>query len=548
MSSCCLFCGKPLIEGVQFCGACGEKILPSPENDPTTLETTPITQESSETVSSPTLNDSQRTATPTAVEDLAPATPDQALPVGTTLPQGEEGKNLRQTRLSPGNSIIKMVALVLLATIVVASGVAIISTGTLTDFSRSVQQQLITQSVPPTQISCPADGAARALIKAPMALVGDPSIIYATDEQSVHIKSYNTATKQTKDILKLRTGQIDRITLSPDQQWAVFSYKQQGQPFKLMMLRLDGQGLQTLFCTSEAITPFYISPDNQSLVYQTINQSTSANQNVFVNLQTGQVKNIITKSTLFGSPEYTPAGWLDATHLYLSREQDAFTGPISEKLLSILDVTKPTNQNDAIGLKDLAFSYTHAAILPNGQIATTSAIFKQDNSFQSGSMIIYNSNDSTQHTVIDQQPEVLREVYATDPDTLFYVVNNRNTNSLEDTEKNKADGIWKIKMDGSKSTMVASITSNINPTLLSQVAILYGDLLVPSPDGRFYAMTTLNDYGETIASYGSTEGGQRVVFSSGISNGPVTQAAGNQSTRYRLAPHPSQLLAGWSNL
>src|SRR6266566_3939876 len=110
-----------------------------------------------------------------------------------------------------------------------------------------------TQGMPVTQASCPATGSARAFVAAPLALGNDQAIVYIVNEGTPNaptfgtVKRYDTSTGAKVEINKTANTRIDDAQVSADGQWVLFTAHVAGQS-ELRAVRMDGQGLQTLFC------------------------------------------------------------------------------------------------------------------------------------------------------------------------------------------------------------------------------------------------------------------------------------------------------------
>jgi dipeptidyl aminopeptidase/acylaminoacyl peptidase len=111
--------------------------------------------------------------------------------------------------------------------------------------------------MPQTQTSCPnpASNSARAAVMRSLARGSDPAIAYIfnTGTQDnpafAELKWYDVA-KGTKTVIThLPNDNITGAQVSTDGQWILFvtNYPQYAA---LQLVRMDGQGLQTLYCTT----------------------------------------------------------------------------------------------------------------------------------------------------------------------------------------------------------------------------------------------------------------------------------------------------------
>src|SRR5258708_26235861 len=112
-----------------------------------------------------------------------------------------------------------------------------------------------TLQVPPTETSCPAANIARPMVTAPLVLGTNRTITYIHNEGTYDapikgtILRYDLETGHTTMLFSLIQAQIYETQVSADGQWILFvtvtgATERQS---KLQLIRLDGQGLQTLY-------------------------------------------------------------------------------------------------------------------------------------------------------------------------------------------------------------------------------------------------------------------------------------------------------------
>src|SRR5712691_963668 len=127
-----------------------------------------------------------------------------------------------------------------------------------------------TAAMPPTQTSCPATGKACAIVTAPLALGTHQNIAYAVDEGTydapiqASLVRYDIATRSKATVTTVSRTFITDAQLSADGQWLLFVASDAKGLSKLQVVHMDGQGLQTLYCTSSAgIGNLVWSPDQK---------------------------------------------------------------------------------------------------------------------------------------------------------------------------------------------------------------------------------------------------------------------------------------------
>ena len=129
--------------------------------------------------------------------------------------------------------------------------------GTVTPAPNKTTTVASTSPMPSTTTDCPAWGTARAMISAPLALGTHQTIVYTVNEGPFAsptiaiLRRYDIVTGVKTDIVSLPGVSIDHAQLSPDGQWILFTATDKPGSIKLQVIRLDGQGLQTLYCTTK---------------------------------------------------------------------------------------------------------------------------------------------------------------------------------------------------------------------------------------------------------------------------------------------------------
>lgn len=111
-----------------------------------------------------------------------------------------------------------------------------------------------TQPLASTSTDCPATNSARAAVVAPLARGNDPTIVYIVNENAANgnpsygtLKLFDTVNNQKTELSRMPQTQISEAQISDDGQWVLFAATV-GEKSELRMVRLDGQGLQTLYC------------------------------------------------------------------------------------------------------------------------------------------------------------------------------------------------------------------------------------------------------------------------------------------------------------
>ncbi len=148
-----------------------------------------------------------------------------------------------------------------------------------------------TAPVPATQTSCPPQGTVRAAVTAPLALGKDANIVYLVTEYSANtptstLKRFDVTTGAKTEILKMPGVTFDSPQISADGQWILF-VTVSSQRDELQMVRMDDQGLQTLYCLSNGRINNPLWSSNQ----QKVLFSASAAPNGFTGLYVANIAN-----------------------------------------------------------------------------------------------------------------------------------------------------------------------------------------------------------------------------------------------------------------
>src|SRR5437868_1620447 len=185
--------------------------------------------------------------------------------------------------------------------------------------------------------SCPSPGTARAASMPSMTLGTHPTIVYIVNESTAGtLKRYDVVTRAKVEIVKLANTSIDSAQISGNGQWLPFV---SGQPingtslFKLQLVRMDGQYLQTLYCSTGQNGLGEVQwSTNRALIAFVTNSSSTENVEM-LNTTSGSLQTLYSTATSFVNVRT----WLDLHRLYLTNtrtDQPADT-------IYLLDINHP---------------------------------------------------------------------------------------------------------------------------------------------------------------------------------------------------------------
>lgn len=375
-----------------------------------------------------------------------------------------------------------------------------------------------TAPVPPTQTDCPAAGMARAAVLAPLALGHHSTIVYiaTTSGASTSVPSsttlyrYDAITGVKTQILQVTNESISQAQISADGQWILFVSGTASTSGRLQLVRMDGQGLQTLYCDSTS-SNFQWATNQQLIAFESKSGSTG-----FVKLLRVADGTI---QTALSQPLNTPYAyqlrtWLDTTRLYLTR----YDTDVPPDALAILDLNKGFHQtiNDLLTVvnrqpgqfQDFDSSYD------GGQVFVAHSSCAYDCSGP-GNITIEPALGGTQQPIYSSQAYSVVKVRAvTQKSLLFLVANsgfpNQNSGDLSH------NGLWTIHTDGTGLTRLTTDSASLSTRLNIDSQYPWSNV---SRDGSLYAVEqqTIQKSGypgTATLLFGSLSGGTPTNFAS----------------------------------
>ncbi|HWZ19535.1 MAG TPA: hypothetical protein VNW73_12130 [Ktedonobacteraceae bacterium] len=379
-----------------------------------------------------------------------------------------------------------------------------------------------TIQMPPTQTSCPANGTARAAVMRPVKLGKDPTIVYVYNEVPLnttiaygHLKFYDVTTGQ-KSVLVTSGLSIENAQVSANGQWVLFLSQidprgDRQHESMLQLIRIDGQGLQTLYCLPAGIvsrsTNIQWSTDQKSILIST-DDNTSTSTVTLLNIATGKLTTELKITDK--NYEYSVLTWLDHTRAYVVRS--GRFGPVPPIVLSILDTAKYNNPNGRNLKKvlehSIRFSYLSLDISYDAkQLFVGYCWMVGANQPFDTTISVGPATGGTQKTIYHQAPTIcVQELRAVAPQTLLMTVQSINLST--NTSYNQ---LWKMKPDGSSRTVLFNHPTNAT-TYHMNVFTQFPWSNV-SRGGSMYTLQTTNQKNllQTLV-YGSLKGGNPIQF------------------------------------
>jgi hypothetical protein len=287
----------------------------------------------------------------------------------------------------------------------------------------------------------------------------------------------------------------------------------------LQLIRMDGQGLQTLYCLPAGVVPqstsVQWSTDQKSVLIST-DDNTSTSTVTLLNLASGKLTTELKITDT--NYAYSVLTWLDHTRAYVVRS--GRFGPVPPIVLSVLDTAKYSNQNGSNLKKvlehSIRFSYLSLDSSYNAkQLFVSYCFFVGANQPFDTTISAGPATGGTQKTIYHQAPSIcVQQLRAATPQTLLMTVQsvNINTNAY-------SNQLWKMKPDGSGRAVLFNLPQNAT-TYHMNVYTQFPWSNV-SRDGSMYTLQTSNQNTtlQTLV-YGSLKGGNPIQFAY-VSRGSV---------------------------
>lgn len=398
------------------------------------------------------------------------------------------------------------------------------STGTTTNGGNPSQ----TVPMPPTQTSCPASGTARAAVMRPLTLSGHQDLVYIYNEvpQNTtiaygHVRRYDATTGKKTDIITSGI-RIDQAQVSSDGQWVLFlsipDPRGDSQHSALLQLvRMDGQGLQTLYCFPASTYPQFIS---LSLSRLPISLQWSVDEkSILFSVNTGGAGSITSAITLLtvsnGSLHqlmldsndamynYSLVTWLDNTHAYIIKQGNS--GPTPPATVYQMDTTTATVSNPGLAsilTTPTRFSDYSLDSSYDGAQLYSSYCLEAANPFNTNIQVGPAQGGSRQ-TIFQEQPaDCVLVLRAISSNTLLLLVKVANSTGY-------SSQVWKMSLPGGSMQSLATLTTSANSPLsyaLNQTSQFPWSNV--SRNGSSYALQEINSTNQTQSILvGSLNGG-----------------------------------------
>jgi len=330
-----------------------------------------------------------------------------------------------------------------------------------------------TIAISSTTTSCPPSGTARSAVLSPMPAGIHPALATIDDQNQVHLYDI----KRNRQTIIMKLPQINEVPqLSPDSQplspqlsasgqWLLF-LAPHARLQELRVVRLDGKGMQTLYCSAESASLFDLrwSPDQTKVAFSesTSHDDASATVIKLLDLMTGAVtlavqprteKRTIKNGTF--EQTYIPrlATWLDQTHLYVQSQGPVDSDALPQDLY-VLDITKGLPQK----LKTLPklatgdeFFFDFASSRDGNQLYVSHCTGEPGLPIvpRGPSRITVQPALGGPASTLFQTQMAVTTMSVISPTTILFVVNRGMFPTEHDQTVLAHNGLWKMNTDGS---------------------------------------------------------------------------------------------------
>jgi hypothetical protein len=405
--------------------------------------------------------------------------------------------------------------------------------------------------MPQTQTDCPASNTARAAVMRPLVLGSHPNLVYIYNEVPKntstafgHLRRYDMTTGQKTELV---TSGIDilQAQVSNDGQWVLFLSQPDPRGgsavVMLQLVRMDGQGLQTLLCLpyngsgggplGKPVISFQWSVDEQSVLLsddtldQTTNKATSTI--TLLNVSAGTLKPLFLDQAddLY---TYSVVTWLDNTHAYIVKQ--GIEGPTPPETVFLMNTTTATSAQP--GLVTILTSMTRFSDNSldssfDGTQLYSSYCLEAASPFNTN-IQVGPATGGARHTIFQERPaDCVQVLRAIEPDTLLLLVMVSNATG-------GSTQIWTMGLPGGAMHTLTTLTSAL-PGGSEQSYALNQSSQYPwsnvSRDGGTYALQEIDSTAQT----------QSIVIASLTGGKPATIATTNPGTS-------SVSLVGWTTM
>lgn len=376
----------------------------------------------------------------------------------------------------------------------------------------------------------------------PLALGNHANVVYIFNQGYTpgnasfsELKRYDVISGSKSVIVHLAGVNITEAQVSNDGQWILFNTNT-GQYSEIQMVRMDGQGLQTLLCViPTTLRSIQWSPDHSKVVYSA--QSVAELWNVYLlNMASGQVQPEIVQNNT-ANMGFQARTWLDNTRVYLVGVPNPAT-PSPSRGLYILDTQKGPKQplsnlvqvispSQPQSCWDADSDYNATTLITSQCSVTFPSGSNPDGGIQQGPSTISTqtiTGGSARNIYSSQRLAVAQvRLLGNSSTSMLLTIENHNYGSNISVDSSQ-NGLWKMNTDGSELKRLTTVDGN-HKSILNQFSQYPWSNV--SRNSVLYAIQVTNILGTPLTTlyYGSIGGGNPTSFAfANTTNGTVEVA------------------------
>jgi hypothetical protein len=366
-------------------------------------------------------------------------------------------------------------------------------------------------------------------VTAPFTPGHDPTIVYLVNESDSAgnptfgtVKLYDTVSSKKTELAKMGNATINEAQVSDDGQWVLFTVTLAGRS-ELRMVRLDGQGLQTLVCapSNTIIRGSQWSLDQKYVVFDEFPQNIAAPTVYLFNTQSGMLQAEVDAPS--AGIALLPRTWLDYHRVLMIGIVPNSDAPPQN--VYVLDISNGAHQN---------VSSVHQVL------TSTQQCWDFDSSYDGGSLFLVQCTyaEPTGSCTIVQQPTdggtpgpvlssstlTFNTVRVIDPRNIKLLALSSDSGGFGAGQGDPAhDGLYLVLADNSAPPSHLTKT----PTGQSAQLNLYSQYFWSnvSRDETLYTLEQISPSGVDTLLFGSLDGGPSTTFAS-IGSGTSMAIAG----------------------
>lgn len=313
---------------------------------------------------------------------------------------------------------------------------------------------------------------------------------------------YDTRTGQKTDIYTTAAGQIKEAQVSADGQWVLFLTElypamRTDASAKVQVIRMDGQGLQTLYsvASGNTVSALEWSPDQRYIAFR-------ENLNVYLLNVALRTSRLVVPAN--GNQGFVPRTWLDNTRLYLTPYMGSETPPLK---LYLLD-SSTTKVQLVLSLPTLGGDFDSS--IDGTTLFTCQYVFAMPTAGGPSSIEAQPATGGQATTIYSTPDYAITALRVASRTSLLFVIHNTGVSNV-DTSHN---GLWKVNTDGAGLTRLTSEASDELTRFPTSTQYVWSSI---SRDGNLYAVKVVHTTSPNAPSsllIGSMRGGKPVIIAS----------------------------------